>query len=81
MAMDASEEDFEEARAGLHDVISAHVAGLSSKAEFVDEWVLVVSTTDEDGDSVLARVGPPNLLAHHRDGLLHHALYAFGDDQ
>jgi hypothetical protein len=80
MAMDAPEEDFQAARVTLHDQISETIAGLSSKTEFVDEWVIVVSTTDEDGESSLARVGSPNLLSHHRDGLLHEGLYGFGGE-
>jgi hypothetical protein len=48
-------------------------------AVFLTEWVTVLAWVDEAGTPFTTRIGSPNLLPHHRIGLLHDALYGFGD--
>lgn len=43
--------------------------------EAITEWILVAACTDlGTGTTVLRRLTSRDLLAHHRDGLLHQAL-------
>lgn len=76
----------EQARSEIHDAIQqrANVIGPTDDEEYpaadgdmwmLSEWVLVANWTNvNDGDSRMVRLGSPDLLAHHRSGLLHEAL-------
>lgn len=47
----------------------------------LSEWVLVCSWTHaESGEATLTRLGVNGGLAHHRNGLLHEALYGDWSD-
>ncbi len=50
-----------------------------SEGTLLDTWVLVSNWVDENGDSWLSRIGPAQLLAHSRDGLLYQALHRMTD--
>lgn len=75
------------ARDELHDLLQRHVKVLGPYDEdgetpvpasvFLEEWCLVASWTDEDGDSWLTRVPSKKLQQHRREGLLHQGLYGF----
>lgn len=76
------------ARSELHDAIQqrANVIGPTDDDEFppedgdlwmLTEWVLVANWTNvNDGNSRMVRLGSPDLLAHHRSGLLHDGLFS-----
>jgi hypothetical protein len=77
----------EAARAELHAEIQqrANAIGPTDDDDFVaepgdmwmlSEWVLVANWVNvNDGNSRLVRLGSPDLLSHHRAGLLHEALF------
>lgn len=46
---------------------------------FLGEWVFVGSWIDETGAGFTTRIESPNLLPHHRVGLLHEGLYGFDE--
>lgn len=65
--------------AALHDQVNAHAPGIASEGSSspaITEWLVVTCLTDLDtGESYLSGFTSENLLAHHREGLLHQCLY------
>lgn len=79
--------DADRARLEMHEELQSHATALGPFGDAdgfepdpadswaLTEWVTVASWTNlATGDSRLTRLSSSNLLAHHRNGLLHEAL-------
>ncbi len=92
MSSDGLTDDQHAAQAELHDLVQRNAGLLGPEFDgdedegvplvmpVLAEWVLVARWVDMDSDeTVTTRVCSRSLPAPHRTGLLHTALYQFGD--